>query len=82
MTESSLASHRLSSTASYSASLLEAGNANLTAYAMDKPSGDYRIIPAPSLVALDKSSVSRSHDSSQRSRGCTYDILAIKSARI
>ena len=82
MTESSLVSRRPSNTTSYSTSLLEAGNVNLTAYAMDKPFGDYRIIPAPSLVALDKSSVSRSRDGSQRSRGCTSDMLAIKSARI
>ena len=44
----------------------------------DKLSRDCRIIPTPPLVALDESSVSRSHDGSQSSRGCTYEILARK----
>ena len=61
---SSLVSCRPSSTTSYSASLLEVANANLTAYAMDNPSGDCRIIPTPPPAALDEPSVSRSHDSS------------------
>ena len=82
VTKSSLASHRLSSTASYSTSLSEATNANLTTCAIDKPFGDCRIIPAPPPTTLDESSISRSHEGSQRSCGHTSDIVAIKSARI
>ena len=40
----------------------------------------FLVVPFP--VALDESSVSRIHNVSQRSRGCIYDISAIKLARI
>ena len=69
MTESSLAKCSPSSIILYSTLLLEVVNASLTTRAMDKPSGDYKTIPAPLPIALDNSSVSRSHDVSQRSCG-------------
>ena len=40
-------------TASYSASLLEAWNPNLSAYLMSFPSGEVRIRPAPLPYAFD-----------------------------
>ena len=40
-------------TASYSASLLEAWNPNLSAYSMSIPSGEVRIRPAPLPCAFD-----------------------------
>ena len=40
-------------TASYSASLLEAWNSNLSAYSMSIPSGEVRIRPAPLPCAFE-----------------------------
>ena len=40
-------------TASYSTSLLEAWNLNLSAYSMSMPSGEVRIRPAPLPCAFD-----------------------------
>ena len=44
-------------TASYSASLLEAWNPNLSAYSMSIPSGEVRIKPAPLPCAFEAPSV-------------------------
>ena len=44
-------------TASYSASLLEAWNPNLSAYSMSIPSGEVRIRPAPLAYAFEAPSI-------------------------
>ena len=44
-------------TASYSASLLEVWNPNLSAYSMSMPSGEVRIRPAPLHCAFDAPSI-------------------------
>ena len=48
-------------TASYSASLLEAWNPNLSAYSMSIPSGEVRIKPAPLPCAFEAPSTESFH---------------------
>ena len=57
----------LSKTTSYSASLFETLNENLTAWAINKPSGDCNTIPALPLSVLEDPSVLSIHKKSKRS---------------
>ena len=79
--ESSLVSSSLRSTALYSASLLEPTNVIITASAMVKPSGDLRTMLTPPPVALDESSVSKTHNMAPRSWSYKFYRSTINSTR-